>query len=61
MENLYLNFGSLDFIVDKNYNFYFLEINPVGQFGMTSTPNNYQIEKEVALILNKKNNEFTTR
>ena len=46
-----LNTGSVDLIVDKKGGYYFLEINPVGQFGMVSTPCNYQLEKKVALKL----------
>jgi len=61
MKDLNLNFGSLDLIVDNKGDYYFLEINPVGQFGMTSTPNNFQIEKEVALILKNKHYEFTNQ
>lgn len=43
-----LNTGSADFLVDKKGDFYFLEINPVGQFGMVSFPCNYFLEKTVA-------------
>lgn len=55
MKNLDLNTGSIDLIVDKNDNFYFLEVNPVGQFGMVSNPCNYMLEKKVALSLVNKN------
>jgi|SRR5690554_119884 len=48
MNKVDLNFGSIDFILTKENDYYFLEVNPVGQFGMTSTPNNYGIEYEVA-------------
>ncbi|MEZ4936664.1 MAG: grasp-with-spasm system ATP-grasp peptide maturase [Crocinitomicaceae bacterium] len=53
MTELKLNFGSLDFILDKNGDFIFLEVNPVGQFGMTSKPNNYGIEYKIAEILER--------
>ena len=43
-----LDTGSIDMIVDKNDEFYFLEVNPNGQFGMVSTPCNYYIEREIA-------------
>lgn len=43
--------GSLDLIVDKKNDYYFLEINPVGQFGMTSEPCNYYLERRVAEFL----------
>lgn len=46
-----LQTGSIDFIVDKENNFYFLEINPFGQFGMVSKPNNYNLEHEFAKFL----------
>ncbi|RQO65155.1 grasp-with-spasm system ATP-grasp peptide maturase [Pedobacter sp. KBW06] len=46
-----LNTGSADFVVDKNNEYFFLEINPVGQFSMVSYPCNYYLEKEVAKFL----------
>jgi ATP-GRASP peptide maturase of grasp-with-spasm system len=48
---LKMNSGSVDFIVDKNDEFYFLEINPVGQFSMVSYPCNYYLEKKIAQYL----------
>lgn len=42
---------SIDIIRSKKGEFIFLEVNPVGQFGMTSFPCNYYIEKEIALKL----------
>lgn len=51
MRQLNLNCGSFDILVDKNYNFYFLEVNPVGQFGMVSIPCNYYLEKQIAETL----------
>lgn len=48
---LELNCGSVDLIVDKNGNYVFLEINPVGQFGMTSEPCNYDLEQKVVKYL----------
>ncbi|TCP25886.1 ATP-GRASP peptide maturase of grasp-with-spasm system [Tenacibaculum skagerrakense] len=50
-EELDLDTGSADIMVDKNGNYIFLEINPVGQFTMVSTPCNYYLEREVAKIL----------
>ena len=50
-ERLSLNTGSADLIVDENNNYVFLEINPVGQFAMTSLPCNFQLEKKIAEIL----------
>lgn len=46
-----LNCGSADFIVDQEENYVFLEINPVGQFGMTSQPCNYDLEQKIANYL----------
>ncbi len=48
---LNLDTGSIDLIVDENDDYVFLEINPVGQFTMTSLPCNYYLEKKVAEIL----------
>jgi ATP-GRASP peptide maturase of grasp-with-spasm system len=46
-----LNTGSADFIVDQQGRFFFLEVNPVGQFSMVSVPCNYSLEKQVAITL----------
>jgi len=46
--HLGLNTGSVDLIVDVQHTYYFLEINPVGQFGALSKLTNYQLEAEVA-------------
>lgn len=46
-----LNTGSVDFIVDENDNYVFLEINPVGQYGMTSEPCNYNLDDVIAKYL----------
>lgn len=58
METLGLNSGSLDIIKSTDGQFYFLEVNPVGQFGMVSYPCNYYLEKIIAqkLIDNESNN-----
>jgi ATP-GRASP peptide maturase of grasp-with-spasm system len=45
-----LESGSLDLVLTRNNNFVFLEINPVGQFSMTSVPCNYYVEKKIALF-----------
>ena len=49
-----LNTGSVDLILTPNEEYVFLEINPVGQFGMVSYPCNYYLEKEVAKLLYEK-------
>lgn len=59
MRGLDLVSGSIDMIVDTKGEYYFLEVNPVGQFGMTSVPCNYMIEKKIAKILmNEKQEVF---
>lgn len=50
-KELNLNCGSVDLIVDNNDNYYFLEINPVGQYGMVSDPCNYELDKLIAKYL----------
>lgn len=47
MQVLDLNCGSLDFIKTGD-TYYFLEVNPVGQFGNISFDCNYMLEKEIA-------------
>lgn len=52
MQKLGLNTGSIDLMVEQGTkNYYFLEVNPVGQFGMVSAPCNYYLEKKVASLL----------
>jgi ATP-GRASP peptide maturase of grasp-with-spasm system len=51
MAKLNLNSGSIDMIVSPNLDFYFLEVNPVGQFGMVSNPCNYNLHEIIALNL----------
>ena len=51
MQKLDLNCGSIDMIVTPNNEYVFLEVNPVGQFGMTSYPCNYNLEKIIAEYL----------
>ncbi|HEY0743995.1 MAG TPA: grasp-with-spasm system ATP-grasp peptide maturase [Chryseosolibacter sp.] len=44
-----LTTGSIDIVRQKNTDeYFFLEINPVGQIGMTSYPCNYYLEREIA-------------
>ena len=57
MEKLDLQTGSIDLILDKKDEFHFLEVNPIGQFGMTSYPCNYYLEKKIAEYLNNSTNE----
>ena len=51
MKKMSLFSGSIDLIKEKNGGYIFLEINPVGQFGMTSLPCNYYLEKIIASYL----------
>jgi ATP-GRASP peptide maturase of grasp-with-spasm system len=50
---LKLNTGSVDLIVDRQGTHVFLEVNPVGQFGMVSEPCNYHLEYNVAAFLSR--------
>ncbi len=55
MQALKYESGSIDIIYGTDKKFYFLEINPIGQFSMVSFPCNYYLEKEIALqLINKK-------
>lgn len=45
MTKLDLQTGSLDFVKTKDNRIVFLEVNPVGQFGMVSLPCNYFLEE----------------
>jgi ATP-GRASP peptide maturase of grasp-with-spasm system len=51
MKRLDLNTGSLDFVMTKKGEYVFLEVNPIGQFGMVSAPCNYNLEKKIAQYL----------
>ncbi|MBB4808242.1 ATP-GRASP peptide maturase of grasp-with-spasm system [Chryseobacterium defluvii] len=42
---------SIDCIINDSYETVFLEINPIGQFGMVSKPCNYYLEKKMAQYL----------
>lgn len=51
MKKVNLNCGSIDMILTPNNEYIFLEVNPVGQFGMVSFPCNYYLEKKIAQTL----------
>lgn len=53
MKSLGMETGSIDLLVDMKDNFYFLEINPVGQYGMVSDPCNYNLHKIITKELIK--------
>lgn len=48
MKRLNLESGSIDMVVDDNDDYYFLEVNPVGQFNFVSEICNYYIERDIA-------------
>ncbi len=48
MDILNLNHASIDLIKNEKGDFIFLEVNPVGQFGMVSNPCNYFLEQKLA-------------
>ncbi|MEA2604802.1 MAG: hypothetical protein QOF89_5794 [Acidobacteriota bacterium] len=54
MADLALETGSIDLLVTRDGREVFLEVNPVGQFGMVSKPCNYRLERKVAELLIRK-------
>jgi ATP-GRASP peptide maturase of grasp-with-spasm system len=50
-KDLNLNCGSVDLIVNEKGEYIFLEINPVGQYAMTSLPCNYNLDQVIAKYL----------
>ncbi|WP_134091888.1 grasp-with-spasm system ATP-grasp peptide maturase [Olivibacter sp. XZL3] len=67
MKSVNLDTGSIDLIKTPQNEYIFLEVNPVGQFGMVSAPCNFNLEKKVAEFLRekedkvKKNGEFISK
>ncbi|AZA79847.1 hypothetical protein EG347_21340 [Chryseobacterium sp. G0186] len=53
LDTLELNCASADLIVNNQNEYYFLEVNPVGQFTYHSVFNNTYLEIEIALALKK--------
>lgn len=53
MKLLNLESGSLDLIVTPTDEYYFLEVNPAGQFNFVSELCNYYIERDIAKYLSK--------
>ncbi|MCW3103434.1 MAG: peptide maturase, grasp-with-spasm system [Bacteroidetes bacterium] len=51
MNAICLDTGSIDMIYGNDSNYYFLEVNPIGQFGMVSYPCNYYLERVIAKTL----------
>lgn len=58
MKRLKLESGSLDIIVTPDNDYYFLEVNPVGQFNFVSEICNYYIEKDIAKHLSQWKNIY---
>lgn len=58
MAELELKTGSIDLVKSTDGEYYFLEINPVGQFGMVSIPCNYYLEKKIADYLIREDENF---
>jgi ATP-GRASP peptide maturase of grasp-with-spasm system len=57
MKKLHLKSGSIDMVLTEEAEYVFLEVNPVGQFGMVSSPCNYELSKLIAETLIQKNND----
>lgn len=51
LRELDLNTGSVDMLVSTTNDYIFLEVNPIGQFGMVSRPCNYPIEQHISALL----------
>jgi ATP-GRASP peptide maturase of grasp-with-spasm system len=51
MKEINLNCGSIDLIKAHDDKYYFLEVNPTGQFGMVDFPCNYGLHYKVAKTL----------
>lgn len=51
MRKIGLNTGSIDIIKSVDNDYYFLEVNPSGQFGMTSIPCNYNLHQKMSNYL----------
>lgn len=47
-KKLNINSGSYDLILSKDSKYYFLEVNPIGQFAQVSGPCNYYLERKIA-------------
>ncbi|MFW6311288.1 MAG: MvdC/MvdD family ATP grasp protein [Nanoarchaeota archaeon] len=50
-----LKFGAIDFILDKNDNFIFLEINPNGQWAWIEKQTEFNISNEIVNLLSHEN------
>jgi D-alanine-D-alanine ligase-like ATP-grasp enzyme len=57
MRQVNLNTGSIDMILTEKNEYIFLEVNPIGQYGMTSVPCNYYLNKIIANYLIKEDDK----
>ncbi|PCI96534.1 MAG: grasp-with-spasm system ATP-grasp peptide maturase [Flavobacteriales bacterium] len=53
MQSMNMDTGSIDMIVSSENEYIFLEVNPKGQYGMTSTPCGYNLDYEIAQEITK--------
>jgi len=51
MKRLDMESGSIDMVVTHENKFIFLEVNPIGQYGMVSIPCNYYLDEKIAHYL----------
>jgi hypothetical protein len=58
MDKMKLVSGSLDFIKSKDGNYYFLEVNPNGQYDWVSQYGGYNLHQKVAYFLSSKNRKI---
>ncbi len=61
MQALDLNCGSIDMIRGCDGSYYFLEVNPVGQYGMTAIPCNFNLDQLIAEHLIEKDHTYEKR
>lgn len=55
LSSLNLRFGAIDFILDENNNYIFLEINPNGQWAWIQHQTGYEISDEIVNLLEYEN------
>lgn len=51
MQSIGLNFGSIDMVCNSNSEFYFLEVNPMGQYDYYAWVCNYNVDQFIAKTL----------
>ena len=61
MRHANLNTGSIDMILTEKNEYFFLEVNPIGQYGMTSVPCNYNLNKIIANYLIKEDDKISKK